>query len=185
MTNWGVLFRIHSGFDTADTTDTAPDAPDSVACVDSVRAASRKRPGPDHWTEEHEERAAIATEGSEAPSAWAEALAGLNPDLAPGNIPLRRWKQFVDDAGRFLDGGWAVRADALGWSPLNLFGCDRNKPFARIDHQGLLWLLNGRRLVELRADAAAIETQSGAQLTFRRCLPNDPKSVVLPWELAL
>jgi hypothetical protein len=57
---------------------------------------------------------------------------------------------------------------ALGWGPLDLFGCNRDKPFARIDHMGLLWLLNGQKLVALMADSAAIGTQSGVTLTFRR-----------------
>jgi hypothetical protein len=43
-------------------------------------------------------------------------------------------------------GGWAEKAAALGCGPLDLFGCDGERPFARIDHAGLLWLLNGTRL---------------------------------------
>jgi hypothetical protein len=136
------------------------------------------------WDGEREERAAIAEYCGGAPRAWAEALARLDPDKTPDTVPLQQWRTFVDDCGSFLDDGWAARADALGWSPYNLFGCDRRRPFARLDHQGLLWILKGRRLVELRGDAAVIETESGAQLTFRRTLPSDPKCVVLPWELA-
>jgi hypothetical protein len=35
---------------------------------------------------------------------------------------------------------------ALGWGPFELFGCDSERPFVRIDQAGLLWLLNGNRL---------------------------------------
>jgi hypothetical protein len=52
-----------------------------------------------------------------------------------------------------------------------LFGCNRRKPFARVDRLGLLWLLNGRKLVMLGADSAAIETEGGGRLTYRR-VPN-------------
>ena len=57
---------------------------------------------------------------------------------------------------------------ALGWSWIDLFGCDDERPFARVDKKGLVWLLNGNRLVAITADAAVIETKSGARQTFRR-----------------
>jgi hypothetical protein len=54
------------------------------------------------------------------------------------------------------------------WGPLDLFGCDRDRPFSRIDNAGLLWLLTGNRLVALSENAAIIETPSGGRQTFRR-----------------
>jgi hypothetical protein len=103
-----------------------------------------------------------------APRAWAEGLARLDPNSAPADVPARRWLRFIDDCGRFLDGGWAERATSLGWGPLDLFGRDRERPFARVDHMGLLWLLDGRSIVELHRDRATIETASGAKQTYRR-----------------
>jgi hypothetical protein len=82
----------------------------------------------------------------------------------------------------FLDGGWAAKAAALGWGPLELFGCDRNRPFARVNRQGLLWLLNGRRLIALTAETGIIETATGGRLTYRR-VPNQDGQV-LAWALA-
>jgi hypothetical protein len=35
-----------------------------------------------------------------APQAWAEALARLDPDKPPGDVPARRWLCFIDDRGR-------------------------------------------------------------------------------------
>jgi hypothetical protein len=35
---------------------------------------------------------------------------------------------------------------------------------------GLIWLLKGRRVVAVTADTAAIETETGTQMTFRRTL---------------
>jgi hypothetical protein len=112
----------------------------------------------------------------------AEGVARLNPARSPCDVPIPRWVQFIDDCRRFLDEGWANCAERLGWSPLDLFGCDSTKPFARINRAGLLWLLSGRRLVALAGDAAGIATASGGYLTFRRsmCEPGG----VLAWDLS-
>ena len=72
-------------------------------------------------------------------------------------------------------------AAALGWGPLDLFGCDRDRPFARIDQAGLLWLLNDDKLVALSENSAGIETRTGNRHTYRR-KPSEPGRV-LAWEL--
>jgi hypothetical protein len=95
---------------------------------------------------------------------------------------MRRWLRFIDDCSLFLDGGWASRAAKLGWGPLDLFGCDRERPFARIEHAALLWLLNGCKLIALTADIAAIETPTGGRQTYRRRLVEIGR-VVPAWEL--
>jgi len=135
------------------------------------------------WSEPHGERAAIAKgDVAGGPRAWAEALARLDPATPPGDVPLRRWQQFIDDCGRFLDHGWAEKSNALGWRPLDLFGCDRERPWARIDRSGLLWLLDGRKLVALTAKTASIEAASGVRHTYYRA-PIEAGRVVLAWEL--
>jgi len=129
-----------------------------------------------------DERAAIIEFDGGAPRAWAEALARLDPVCPPGDISPARWLQFIDDCGRFLDDGWAARAAALGWGPLQLFGCNRDEPFARISQAGLLWLLEGRKLSDLTAGTARITAPSGGHLTFyRRTLE---AGGALVWELA-
>jgi hypothetical protein len=97
-------------------------------------------------------------------------------------VPLLRWRTFIDDSGRFLDDGWAEKAAALGWGPLDLFGTDRNKPFVRIQHVGLLWLVNGDRLIDLDRHKAVIETGTGA-LQFYCRKPVAVGEVTLAWEL--
>ena len=92
------------------------------------------------WGEAEEERAAIVEYDGNIPHAWAEGYARLHPDRPPGDMPPRRWLTFIDDVGRFLDDGCAAEAAALGWEPLDLFGCNRDRLFARIDCAGLLWL---------------------------------------------
>jgi len=92
----------------------------------------------------------------------------LDPDRPPGDVPPRRWAQFIADARAFCASGFAEQAKALGWTNADLFGCDDERPFARIDCLGLIWLLNGDRLLALTADAAVIETKGGSRLTFRK-----------------
>jgi hypothetical protein len=127
------------------------------------------------------ERSAIIENDAGVPRGWAEAYARLNPARPPAAVPLRRWMQFIDDIGRFFDGGFAEKAAALGWTALDLFGCDRDKPFVRIDRQGLCWLIAGGRLVDFSENAAIIETWTGARQTWRR-KPSEPGRV-LAWEL--
>jgi hypothetical protein len=131
--------------------------------------------------EVEEERAAIVQHDGNIPRDWAEGLARLDPDHPPGDVPLQRWQCFVDDVGSFLDSPFCAAAAALGWGPYDLFGCNREKPFARVDHAGLLWLLNGNKLVALSENTATIEMTTGPRQTWRR-KPNQPGRV-LAWEL--
>jgi hypothetical protein len=139
---------------------------------------------PGAWADVQEERAAVVEYDGGAPRAWAEALARLDPNSPPGDVPLQRWLRFIDDCGRFLDGGWADKVVALGWGPLDLFGCDRERPFARIDHMGLLWLLKGGIIVELHRDRAILQTERGVSQTYRR-RPVEVGRVMLAWELSM
>jgi hypothetical protein len=127
-------------------------------------------------------RAAIVEHDGGIPRSWAEGFARLHPNRPPDDVPPKRWQQFVDDVGKFLDGAFCVVAAALGWGPFDLFGCDRDRPFARIDRAGLLWLLNGDRLLALTEHTAMIETRTGARQTYRR-RPVAIGDAVLAWEL--
>ena len=133
------------------------------------------------WRHSGEERAAIVEHESKIPRAWAEGFARLHPDRPPRDVPRRRWQTFIDDCGRFLEGSWAERAVALGWGPLDLFGADCDKPFARIDQSGLIWLLNGDRLIALGENTATIETRTGKPQIWRR-KPSQPGRVLV-WKL--
>ena len=133
------------------------------------------------WGEAEAERAAIVEYDGGIPRAWAEGFARLDPERPPSDVPLKRWQCFIDDVGRFLDSPFCAVAAALGWGPHDLFGCDRNRPFARIDHAGLLWLLNGDKLIALTENTATIERRTGARQTYRR-KPNEPARMLV-WEL--
>ena len=140
-------------------------------------------PAPDIWTDAHEERAAIVEHDGGVPREWAEGFARLDCSHPPADVPSRRWHQFIDDCGLFLDNGWAAKAAALGWGPRELFGADGRAPFGRVDRAGLLWLLNGNRLVALTANTAIIETATGARQTYYRT-PVESEQIALAWELS-
>jgi hypothetical protein len=140
-------------------------------------------PPPDTWTDAEEERAAIIEYDGGVPRDWAEGFARLDPSKPPSGIMPEYWLRFVDDCGRFLD-GWAERAAALGWGPLHLFGCDRMRPFTRLYHLGLVWQVNGGRVVELQCNRATIKTRDARLLAYR-VRPLEVGSVVLlAWELS-
>jgi len=128
-----------------------------------------------------DERAETVEHDNEVPRAWTAGYTRLDPDRSPVDMPSKRWRQFIEDIGLFLDGSFCVAAATLGWGPYDLFGCDRDRPFARIDYAGLLWLINGDKLVALSENTAGIETHTGERHTYRR-RPSEP-GCVLPWEL--
>jgi len=55
----------------------------------------------------------------------------------------------------------------LGWDAVAVFGCCRHRPLERPGGAGLLWLINGGRLVELYREWAVIElAESGSPRIF-------------------
>jgi hypothetical protein len=93
----------------------------------------------------------------------------------PAGVEAAEWQQAVEDARTFL-ATWGEHAAALGWTGEDLFGLHQPpaKPsstyrrLSRYDAMGLLWLLDGRRVVALTEDTATIATPNGGHLTFRR-----------------
>jgi hypothetical protein len=154
----------------------------TLATLAALAGSGSETEIPVMWREAEEERAAIVEHNGCIPRAWAEGFARLDSNRPPGDVPPRRWQRFVDDVGLFLDSPFCAVAAALGWGPLDLFGCDRDGPFARIDQAGLLWLLSGDRLLALTENTATIATKTGARQTYRR-KPSEPGRV-LAWELA-
>ena len=93
------------------------------------------------------------------------------PDL----VPAERWRQAVEDGHAFL-ARWADQAEALGWSPRDLFGLHKPpaKPhpsygrLSRYDETGLVWLLQGREVVALTAATASIKGATGNITIYRK-----------------
>jgi hypothetical protein len=69
------------------------------------------------------------------------------------NTTSEAWRQAVDDACRFAE-KWGRQAVALGWTEENVIG--------------LIWSLQGRRVVAMTARRAAIMSASGAVTFYRR-----------------
>jgi hypothetical protein len=131
------------------------------------------------WTDDIEERAAIIEYDGGIGRDWAEALTRFDFQ-APPEVPTDRWQLFLNDCARFLDGGWAYRAHALGWTPRDLFGCYRHSASAEISLDGMLWTIAGGRLVALSANTVVVETANGVRTTYRRSPTRS--GVTLSWD---
>jgi hypothetical protein len=134
------------------------------------------------WSNAEEERAAIIEYEANAPRDWAEALAQLDRTKPPAEITHDRWLRFLDDCGRFLDGNWAHCARALGWGPLDLFGCDRRHPLRQLSRAGLLWLVDGGKLIAMSAELAVVERDGRQRRKYARL--GIRSGLVLAWQLA-
>jgi hypothetical protein len=114
---------------------------------------------------------------------WVEGVRRLDYVKCPTAIPLIRWHLFLGDCHSFLSSpeNRAARAAALGWNALALFGCHRSRPIEYLGSAGLLWAINGGKLVELYRDWAVIERQKekSRQVYHRR--RQDEANVTLPW----
>ncbi len=114
------------------------------------------------------------------PEEWVQGVADLlvmpaHPDWKGGD-----WHTLQEDALRFVR-EWAGQARRLGWESADLFGAHPTKPRVRFDCAGLVVLLQGRPVVAITEDSAAIKTASGGSLTFRkRAAP--PAEQCLIWE---
>jgi hypothetical protein len=90
-------------------------------------------------------------------------------------IEPEAWQPAVADAHAFL-AKWGTQSAAFGWTARELFGLHPvpERPTAsyrrlsRYDSTGLIWLLQGRPVVALTAETAAIQTASGGILTYRK-----------------
>ena len=117
------------------------------------------------------------------PSSWIDGVARLDHHRPLTDIPPHRWRQFLSDCNNFLTGGenLAGRAAELGWNAATLFGCRRARPLDHPGGAGLLWAINGGRLVELHRDWAVIElAANGSRHVFERRRV-DAGNVTLPW----
>jgi hypothetical protein len=116
---------------------------------------------------------------------WIDGIAILNPNRLAAGIPPLRWRQFIDDCKAFLDPakGWAEGAYEKGWCTLGLFGCHPSQPLAYRGIAGLLWSVNGGRVIELHHGWAVIEhVDNGSRRTFDQRRPRQA-NLTLPWWL--
>jgi hypothetical protein len=97
---------------------------------------------------ELDDRAAITEYGAGVPRRWAEGYAALSTMPRPTGFAPERWQRIVDAVGVFLD-RWAAEAIRCGWSDLDVFGVDPDRPDARFDAMGLVLLLDRREIVSI------------------------------------
>src|SRR5262249_45361012 len=101
------------------------------------------------------------------------------------DVPRHRWQQFVTDCTNFMSPSerWAERAARLGWDVMALFGCAPRRPLDYSGSAGLLWAINGGRLIELHRDWAVIDVPVHAtrRVFSRRCI--DEAKISLPWTM--
>ncbi len=129
-----------------------------------------------------EERAAMVEYEAGVPRDWADGFARLCTLPRHPDYTETRWQGLIDDAGLFLD-QWAAKVDGLGWSTQEVFGVHHAKPSTRIDLQGLVPCIRGRKVVAVTANSATIETITGArQRIFRRTDAQSPGRVAV-WEI--
>ncbi len=117
------------------------------------------------------------------PADWIEGVARLQYQRPFADLPRHRWRQFVDDCNTFLNSpeNWAEHAARLGWNARALFGCRRNYPLMHLGSAGLMWAINGGKLVELHRDWAVIDrpVNRSQRVFYRRDM--DAAQITLPW----
>jgi len=116
------------------------------------------------------------------PPHWVHGIARLESHQVPKEVPAHRWRQFINDCHTFLlaKENWAERAAGHGWGDLELFGCCR-RPLERLGNAGLLWAINGGRLVELHRDWAVIERASDRSRQVHHRERPKAANITLPW----
>jgi hypothetical protein len=114
---------------------------------------------------------------------WIEGVQHLDYVRSPTAVLLIRWQLFLGDCHSFLSSSenWAERAAALGWNALALFGCHRSRPLEHLGSAGLLWAINGGKLVELHRDWAIIERRQDKSRQVYHRRRQDEAQVTLPW----
>jgi hypothetical protein len=114
---------------------------------------------------------------------WADGIERLDYARSPAAVPLIRWRQFLGDCHGFLNSSdsWAERAATLGWSALALFGCHHRRPLEHLASAGLLWAINGGKLVELHRDWAVIERAEERSRHVHHRRSSAAANIALPW----
>jgi hypothetical protein len=110
-------------------------------------------------------------------SPYSVTVAALKSEC-PTAVEPARWQQALWDAETFLP-KWGQQAQALGWTARELFGLHpvpaQPAPtycrLSRYDATGLIWLLQGRPVVALTEDEAAIQGRSTVVVYRKHCKP--------------
>jgi hypothetical protein len=115
-----------------------------------------------------------STPAKAANNPYAEALLALEHHC-PDYIEPGRWQQCLSDARLFF-AAWGEQAAALGWTAEELLGLHEPPAnphpsyhrLSRYEFTGLIWGLEGRRVVALTATTAAVEGFTGNVTIYRK-----------------
>jgi len=156
-------------------------APEIGSVANSDLATNIQRPVRDS---ELPDKSFAATESPSVVQQWLEGVQRLDYARSPTAVPLIRWRQFLGDCHHFLSSpeNWTERAAGLGWDDLTLFGCRRTRPLEHLGSAGLLWAINGGKLVELHRDWAVIERAQDRSRQVHHRRRQDEARVTLPWD---
>jgi hypothetical protein len=114
-----------------------------------------------------DQRAALIEYGAGVPRTWAEGYAALSSMPSPAGFSSERWSRIVDAAGIFIDRYVGIAIEC-GWSDLDVFGCDADRPDARFDCMGLVLLLDRCEVIGIDEDGADLVTETGTRQRYRR-----------------
>lgn len=87
------------------------------------------------------------------------------------------WDVLRNDVLLFVD-EWGQKADEAGWTEIELFACYKQPWLRRLDHNGVLVGIDGRRVVDLDPESITIE-EAYSILRFRKY--NDLTNASLIW----
>jgi hypothetical protein len=111
---------------------------------------------------------------------WAAGLAALKRMPCPVAVELERWRQLQVDANHVGD-RWSTQATALGWSTLDVFGCDPKHPADRQDRAGLAWVIGGASIQVISHEVAILRYSCGLLQKVRKCRVIQGR--ILAWDL--
>jgi hypothetical protein len=159
-----------------------PQAPE-IASVTIANSNVDAKEQPSVRDAKFSDRAPAESESRGIVQQWIEGVQRLDYMRCPTAVPLTRWHLFLGDCHSFLSSSekWSERAATLGWKALALFGCHRTRPLEHLGSAGLLWAINGGKLVELHRDWAVIERQQDKSRQVYHRRRQDEAHVTLPW----
>jgi hypothetical protein len=155
-------------------------ATESGSVANSDLASKIQRPVRDP---ELPDKSSAALESSSVVQQWQAGVQLLDYVRSPSAVPPIRWHLFLADCHKFLNSSenWAERAARLGWDAPALFGCHCTRPLEHLGSAGLLWAINGGKLVELHRDWAVIERAQDRSRRVHHRRSTYAANVKLPW----
>lgn len=105
--------------------------------------------------------------GTSLPDDLAAGVARLKKMRAPRLLLPDRWPIAVADASYLAQSGWAAKALALGWYPLDLFGAVTDAT-GDPDADGLAVKLGGRRILAICGTFATVDGDRGGRIYLHR-----------------